>query len=798
MIKAHNGLIGAFLLYSAFSPKLVFCQAPARSTPSPTESRPDVPAFGHSIHGEVFNEGPRARAILLRGMGKVDFPVTTKNLNVQSLINQGVAQLHSFYYYEAERSFRTAAMIDPECAMAYWGMAMANVNNPKRAEGFLKEAQKRKDKTRISAREQLYVDALAAFYREGGSEESGTHGWVHGLEKVVQESPTDLDARAWLALAVYQSDQIGSRQAVDIVLDSILQVEPTHPGAHHYRIHLWDHENATRALGSAANYAATARGIAHAWHMPGHTYTELKRYGEAVFHQEASSRVDHASMARDQTMPFEIHNYAHNNQWLCTSLSHIGRVKDAIAVARNLVEQPRDPDKNNANDGGSAQRNGRLRWAEVLMRYELWDELIEATRTGALDWSDVPFEKMMRSYSLGLAYALKADQAGLAREIASLKSMAAEEARKTAEMQPNKVTYELDLDDASKVSQSEVAKQVAASLKTRAVARAESRAARAATPEAAVAAAGSFGQSQLPTIQTALAELEGYELLAKGDVGIAFVKFSRATTMRPEARARAHLKVQNYAFARTSAQAAVERAPNQLPPLAAYVEIMAATGREKEAQDRYRELEVLARHADTNLPVLVRIRSVVDGWKSSGNWSSRTSTDVAVESPINHVDLASLGPLTWTPSPAKPFVLPDTEGEPWDLAKHRGRNVLVLFYLGGKCAHCMQQLRDFGKAIDALGMLRTDVVAVSTDSLEDTKVLRKNPEGITFPMPLLADPTLELFRAYRAFDEFEAQPLHGTFLINEAGQIHWQRISADPFLDISFLKTEIQRINRSP
>ncbi len=54
-------------------------------------------------------------------------------------------------------------------------------------------------------------------------------------------------------------------------------------------------------------------------------------------------------------MPFEIHNYAHNNQWLATSLSHIGRVRDAIAVARNLVEQPRDPSKNGKNDGGSSQ-----------------------------------------------------------------------------------------------------------------------------------------------------------------------------------------------------------------------------------------------------------------------------------------------------------------------------------------------------------------------------------------------------------------------------------------------------------
>ena len=127
--------------------------------------------------------------------------------------------------------------------------------------------------------------------------------------------------------------------------------------------------------------------------MPGHTYTELKRYADAAYQQEGSARVDHAYMIRDRVMPFEIHNYAHNNQWLCTSLSHIGRVRDAIAVARNLVEQPRDPQKNGPNDGGSPQRSGRLRWAEVLIRYELWDDLIAATTSGALDWSDIPLEQ---------------------------------------------------------------------------------------------------------------------------------------------------------------------------------------------------------------------------------------------------------------------------------------------------------------------------------------------------------------------------------------------------------------------
>ena len=140
---------------------------PNKPTASASEANPAVPAPGHSVHGEAFNDGPRHAAYLMPGMGKVHFPVTAKR-KAQPFIDQGVAQLHSFYYFEAERSFRQSAKIDPNCAMAYWGMAMANVNNAKRAKGFIKEARKRA--ASISRHETLYVEALEAFYKEGGSD----------------------------------------------------------------------------------------------------------------------------------------------------------------------------------------------------------------------------------------------------------------------------------------------------------------------------------------------------------------------------------------------------------------------------------------------------------------------------------------------------------------------------------------------------------------------------------------------------------------------------------------------------
>src|SRR5262249_21179815 len=137
-----------------------------------------------------------------------------------------------------ERSFRQAATIDPDCAMAYWGMAMSNVNNAKRARQFLKEARKRD--ARLSRREGLYLDALEALYKDGKDDKARKQDHLLGLEAIVQEFPKDIDARAWLAMVTWQNGSITSRQSVDTVIDTVLDAEPMHPGAHHYRIHLWD------------------------------------------------------------------------------------------------------------------------------------------------------------------------------------------------------------------------------------------------------------------------------------------------------------------------------------------------------------------------------------------------------------------------------------------------------------------------------------------------------------------------------------------------------------------------------
>jgi hypothetical protein len=111
------------------SPAKAFAKEPAKTSPSAApnqepakdlsaDARKNDPLAGHSAHGDAFNEGPRQKAYLMGGTGNVNLTVTTKSPEAQKFINQGIGQVHGFWTYEAERSFRQAAALDPDCAMA--------------------------------------------------------------------------------------------------------------------------------------------------------------------------------------------------------------------------------------------------------------------------------------------------------------------------------------------------------------------------------------------------------------------------------------------------------------------------------------------------------------------------------------------------------------------------------------------------------------------------------------------------------------------------------------------------------
>lgn len=718
---------------------------------------------GHSMHGEAFNEGPRQRAYLMSGMAKINFPITTRAAEGQKFFDQGVSQLHGFWYFEAERTFRHLASMDTNCAMAYWGMAMANVNNSKRAQEFIKRASALREKA--GKYEQMWIDALAKYHGSTKDDKERRREYVRALEDIVQEFPDDIEAKAFLVTQIWDNSNRGlpitSHQAVQSLINEIQRIDPMHP-AHHYQIHLWDNEKPIRALASAARCGQSAPGIAHMWHMSGHTFSKLHRYADAAWQQEASARVDHAHMMRDRVLPDQIHNYAHNNEWLIRNLSHVGRVQDAVSLAKNMIELPRHPKYNVFQDNNrrGSSSYGRTRLLEVLLRYELWDDLIALGDTMYLEPTEIRSEQVKRLHALGLASFRSGKVQKGKEQIARLEDLLKKERADRladAEKAEEKAIQEKQSDD-------QVAKAMAEAMKKRA--------------------------QPIRTIENAIAELKGYQALAEQKAEAARRQFEQTKDIPKERWAQIYFELGDKAKAEQWAREAAAAGTNQVQLLANYADILWRSGKQKEAKEQFDRLRQLSSAIDLDVPVFQRMKPIAEASGLSADWRipAPKLADVG-ERP----DLDLLGPFRWQPSPAAEWSLPDRAGKLISLKEYRGKPVVVIFYLGRRCSHCMEQLNAFVPLAKDFAKAGISLVGIGADTVESLgQTVQTN--SVSFPFPLVSDHALSVFKAYRAYDDFEDMPLHGTFLIDGAGLVRWQDISFEPFKETQFLLEESKRL----
>jgi len=745
-----------------------------QAAPATPAAAPAPVAPGHSYHGETFNEGPRQRAYLMGTTGAVKFPITTSVPLAQAFFNQGVGQLHGFWYLEAERSFRQVATLDPKCAMAYWGMALANTNNDKRAKGFVEEAVKRKEG--LSEREKMYLDALETFLKaDRGKDKERHENYARALEKILYKFPEDLEAKAFLGLQLWlnrgHGSSLVSHLAVDALLKEVVAAEPLHP-CHHYRIHLWDYEKADLALESAARCGQGSPGIAHMWHMPGHIYSRLQRYDDAVWQQEASARVDHAYMIRDRLLPDEIHNYAHNNEWLCRNLGYLGRVRDGLSLARNLGELPRHP-RHNPALGGKSSAFSRQRLFELLNNFELWDQLITLCDTPFLEATDDEGEQVKRLRHLACAHIRRGTP-----DLAAPLVQQLEERR--GRLQPQLALLEIPKPAQAKLP-----------------AGAEERPAAPEQPQLSEDENNRKRQleGRLRPVELALAEVQGQQAIVRGDFKTAHEKLQQAGGVDPLLLARVQLLLGERDKALQAARGAVDGRKNEVLPLAGLVELLWLAGEQKEATERMTQLREVAGRADLDVPALQRLAPVVQALGLPADWRMQRppSTDVGARP-----DLATLGPYRWTPSAAPEWALKDAQGTEHLSSHWRGKPVVLIFYLGSGCLHCAQQLQAFSPLAKEYEQAGIGLLAISTDDVEGLKKSLASVKEGEFAIPLLTDAPLQVFKAFRVHDDFENKPLHGTFFIDGNGLVRWQDIGHEPFQDARFVLNEAKRLLALP
>jgi tetratricopeptide (TPR) repeat protein len=275
-------------------------------------------------------------------LGRVSFPISCVPA-VQEQFNRGVALLHSFAYTAAEDAFAGVAKVDPRCAMAHWGMAMAYFHqlweppiSPAAIPIAQKEIQRAQQIGAASECERQFINALALVYEGAATVPYRTRvlKYEHAMSELASENKKDTEAQVFYALALLTNASPADKahakqkQAADL-LEPLDRAYPQHPGIPHYLIHAYDNvELAPRGLPAAKAYSQIAPSAPHALHMPSHIFTRLGLWDDSI-----ASNLAAREAARQQGDTGE---ELHAMDYLVYAYLQSGRDKEAAQVIQQL------------------------------------------------------------------------------------------------------------------------------------------------------------------------------------------------------------------------------------------------------------------------------------------------------------------------------------------------------------------------------------------------------------------------------------------------------------------------------
>lgn len=237
-------------------------------------------------------------------LGKVNFETSCKP-EAQKHFNRAMLYQHSFWYRSSQRAFEDVLKADPDCGIAYWGIALSLLWNPhvppsakNLAEGAVMIA-KGKSVGAKTQRERDYLDALGVMYADHEKVDHRTRivAYAKAMEQLAQRYPNDVEAQIHYALALNTSASPADKTYANqlkgaAILEPIAKRQPQHPGVAHYLIHLYDYPPiAEKGLDAAKRYAKIAPAAAHAQHMPSHIFTRVGYWKESISSNAEAARV---------------------------------------------------------------------------------------------------------------------------------------------------------------------------------------------------------------------------------------------------------------------------------------------------------------------------------------------------------------------------------------------------------------------------------------------------------------------------------------------------------------------------
>jgi tetratricopeptide (TPR) repeat protein len=287
-------------------------------------------------------------SVIRAGAGKVTQKISAKTPTVQAFYDQGLAYLHSYVWIEAARSFHQALREDPECAMAWVGLARAEqgLNRDRQSQEAIAKAKSLEGKATASERRHIALRAqqIEAQLAPPEKETEKHDAYKRATEKAIAVDPSD--AELWILRGnAEEPGPWGRGQAGGIgaiaFYEAALTRYPGHLGAHHYLVHAF--ENVGRHADAAEHakvYAAAAPQVAHAQHMYGHVLPRLGRWSEALVQFEKADAIEVSYVREEKLRPGDDWHHVHNLQLLGYTYLRLGRTEDAEKAFRRGFETP--------------------------------------------------------------------------------------------------------------------------------------------------------------------------------------------------------------------------------------------------------------------------------------------------------------------------------------------------------------------------------------------------------------------------------------------------------------------------
>jgi pimeloyl-ACP methyl ester carboxylesterase len=390
-----------------------------------------APAAAQHNHAPVTEARPVA---LEDGLGNVDHPVSTKNPEAQKFFNQGLAYLYAFNHEEAIRSFKRAAELDSDLAMAYWGTALAlgsNYNLTADA-AQLREAYANLQKAlerapRASEIERDYIGALTKRYAADGAESDRARrgqDYKTAMGELVKKYPDDMDAatlyaeslmnlRPWQLWSLDGQPAEGTLEIV-AVLEGVLKRSPNHTGANHYYIHAVEASpTPERGYQSAARLGWLAPNAGHLVHMPSHIYIRTGDYAQAAKSNADAIVADRSYIQKTGAAGvYTLMYYNHNIHFLSAASAMNGNYAEALKQARELEANVRPHLKAMPMLEMFAPYT-----LVTLVRFEKWDEVMKYPEPEP----ELKITGGFRHFARGLALAHTGRSAEAKKELAALR-----------------------------------------------------------------------------------------------------------------------------------------------------------------------------------------------------------------------------------------------------------------------------------------------------------------------------------------------------------------------------------------